>query len=231
MSLSFRRPNRGFTLIELLVVIAIIGILVGLLLPAVQSVREAARRTQCMNNARQLGLAVMNYESATKFLPPSRWSKNNTDKVVTNSQGTVTLSSGIATADHSWLTLILPYIEQTSLGDQYDSGDLAYWWLFPPTAKQSGTSNYQVVCTQVPFFTCATSPGSNRVDPFLVVNAAAGDYSSINEVKSGFYTAGMGMSASQVPSQNARNGVLSKYVKNPLRDVLDGTSKIGRAHV
>ena len=80
----------GFTLVELLVVIAIIGVLVALLLPAIQAAREAARRTECINNLKQLGLAVQNYHTARNELPPSR------------------------VADHhpTWLLLLMPYIEQ-----------------------------------------------------------------------------------------------------------------------
>jgi prepilin-type N-terminal cleavage/methylation domain-containing protein len=74
------RTRRGFTLVELLVVIAIIGVLVALLLPAIQAAREAARRSQCANNMRQLSLAVLNYESSRKELPPSGLAQIKQDK-------------------------------------------------------------------------------------------------------------------------------------------------------
>jgi prepilin-type N-terminal cleavage/methylation domain-containing protein/prepilin-type processing-associated H-X9-DG protein len=95
-----RRPA-GFTLIELLVVIAIIAVLIGLLVPAVQKVREAANRTQCQDNLRQLGLALHNYHGAHNGFPPARLTK----------------ASGIT---HSWVPMILPYIEQQALYDRYD---------------------------------------------------------------------------------------------------------------
>lgn len=102
-----QRSRRGFTLVELLVVIAIIGILVGLLLPAVQAAREAARRMSCSNNAKQLGLAVHNFESAFKRLPAS---------------GQCDSTGGAATVYmiHSTPTLLLPYIEQTAVYNLFD---------------------------------------------------------------------------------------------------------------
>lgn len=91
--------RRAFTLVELLVVIAIIGVLVALLLPAIQAAREAARRTECKNNLRQLGIAVQNYHDVRKELPPNR------------------IGDGHAT----WLYLVLPYIEQANIANLWDA--------------------------------------------------------------------------------------------------------------
>ena len=90
--------KKGFTLVELLVVMAIIGVLVSMLLPAVQNVREAARRTECLNNLKQLGLAVHNYESAFNQIPPSR------------------PADGFLT----WPVILLPYLEQKNLCSMFD---------------------------------------------------------------------------------------------------------------
>ena len=105
---------RGFTLVELLVVIAIIGILVALLLPAVQACREAARRTQCNNNLGQLALAVANYESAFRSLPPG----------VVDASGPV---QSIAQGQHiGWLAQILPHLEQRNAYNLVDFSASAY---------------------------------------------------------------------------------------------------------
>src|SRR5690349_24520507 len=95
------RKTSGFTLIELLVVIAIIGVLVALLLPAVQAAREAARRTQCTNHLKQLGVALHNFESTKKSLPAG---------------------SGYTRVEPkgNWVVAILPYIEETSVSSRYD---------------------------------------------------------------------------------------------------------------
>jgi prepilin-type N-terminal cleavage/methylation domain-containing protein len=102
---------RGFTLVELLVVIAIIGILIALLLPAVQAAREAARRTQCVNNMKQIGLALHNYHDTYKTFPVSAiW---GTPNVPANQMAT-----GQPVAfHHTWVTMILPFMEQQPLYD------------------------------------------------------------------------------------------------------------------
>ena len=129
-ALSLRsRRNRAFTLIELLVVIAIIGVLVAILLPAVQQAREAARRSQCLSNMKQIGLAFHNYESTHGGFPACRWTFGN-------------VSSG-----SGWGVRLLPYIDQSALFNQYDFNKSFY-----------DTENGEVVKVTVPVFRCPSTP-------------------------------------------------------------------------
>jgi prepilin-type N-terminal cleavage/methylation domain-containing protein/prepilin-type processing-associated H-X9-DG protein len=102
------RDQRGFTLIELLVVIAIISVLIALLLPAVQSAREAARRSQCVNNLMQLGIALQSYESAHEVLPPGV--VNETGPVLDQPKG----------YGYGWMTQILPYFEMKNVYNHFN---------------------------------------------------------------------------------------------------------------
>src|SRR5262245_51298444 len=96
-SVNVRTITRGFTLVELLVVIAIIGILVALLLPAIQAAREAARRTQCVNHLKQLGIAIHNFHDARKGIPPSRLDNHHA----------------------TWMFLVRPFMEDGALFDAW----------------------------------------------------------------------------------------------------------------
>jgi len=107
-----QNSNSGFTLVELLVVIAIIGILIGMLLPAVQSVREAARRTQCLNNLRQVGLATISFHDANDAFPPARTTTSNQ-----------VLPIFMRSGPDSWFVRILPFIEQNNIYKEWDLTD------------------------------------------------------------------------------------------------------------
>src|SRR5436305_7352248 len=132
-----RGERRGFTLIELLVVIAIIGVLIGLLLPAVQKVREAANRMSCQNNLKQLGLAAHNYESTNGFLPPG------SANIPPNSDSAASI-----------LALILPYMEQSNLYDRFDlSQDV-----------NLSATNYAARVQEVRSYLCPSDPQQGSKD-------------------------------------------------------------------
>ena len=158
----------GFTLVELLVVIAIIGILMGLLLPAVQNVRESARRTQCMNNLRQLGIAVASFESAFEVYPASGWTTAGSG----NSDGKFV----------GWRPLVFPFIELANVEAEYDFS--SNWW--------EGT-NLDIATIEISTFLCpsvgsvypVTSVVAKPPRPFLTFPKplARSDYEAIMGVK------------------------------------------------
>src|SRR6516225_4086490 len=113
---GYGRKSGGFTLVELLVVITIIGILIGLLLPAVQSAREAARRMQCSNNLHQLGLALLGYHTAYSIFPPSSVWKNKGMFDLTN----LTQLTDKSQLFENWVILILPQLENQNLRNSFD---------------------------------------------------------------------------------------------------------------
>jgi prepilin-type N-terminal cleavage/methylation domain-containing protein/prepilin-type processing-associated H-X9-DG protein len=168
-----RLPHRGFTLIELLVVIAIIAILIGLLLPAVQKVRDAAARMSCQNNLHQIGLAEHGYHDAfLKFT--CSW-----DYEIPQPPARPTAVS------HAWGVYLLPYLEQGNLYSQYNFNALA-----------TNPSNAAVIQTKLQVFNCPSSPNDGRIYSFPVpkdvlpgipagtLTASTSDYTAITGVRS-----------------------------------------------
>jgi len=128
-----RKPSEraAFTLVELLVVIAIIGVLVSLLLPAVQAARESARRAQCMNNLKQLGLAILQHESAKAVLP----SCGSASIVKDASNPTADIYNPYGGKQLSWIVFVLPYLEQNSLYAEFDLDKPIYRQKNKPQSK------------------------------------------------------------------------------------------------
>ncbi|MFO0897511.1 MAG: DUF1559 domain-containing protein [Pirellulales bacterium] len=201
--------NSAFTLVELLVVIAIIGILIALLLPAVQSAREAARRIQCVNNLKQMALACHNYHDQHKWLPTgANWDPKTSD---------------VSTSDNfrpNWIILVLPFVEQQAT---YNAFDL--------TKYISHANNRLARGTNIPAFFCPTdaSQQRNKFQPIPGKQAEGDNWARNNYACNGTLT-----DARQV---NSPTGSGTTYANDPnyggvmtiggslrLGDITDGTS-------
>jgi prepilin-type N-terminal cleavage/methylation domain-containing protein/prepilin-type processing-associated H-X9-DG protein len=198
MPMSRYRHRSGFTLIELLVVIAIIAILLALMLPAVQKVREAAARMECMNNLRQMAIALHNFAGDHGHaFPPSR------------------ITVGTDNKFRSWTPIVLPYVEQDNVSK-----------LWNQSLKWNVGSNLTVSQTQLKLFKCPTAPNDRVLSPAFG-KLGYGDYGSVNAIRYRFYTAngiaslfpGSGTSpGSEVP------GALQRVEPTPFSASRDGTS-------
>jgi prepilin-type N-terminal cleavage/methylation domain-containing protein len=195
--------RRGFTLVELLVVIAIIGVLVALLLPAVQAAREAARRTQCTNNMKQLVLGLHNYHDVHKRFPPSGILAGDSAMPVPPAN-----APSRVPYHHTWLMMMLPFVEQTPL---YDSTNK----MLPIWQQQ------QIVSTQVQAFLC---PSSELLELADTRNMAYTNYAA-TEGYHWWETANVGAGWGGFITQTADiNGLFATPRSRRMADVTDGTS-------
>jgi prepilin-type N-terminal cleavage/methylation domain-containing protein/prepilin-type processing-associated H-X9-DG protein len=194
--------RKAFTLIELLVVIAIIAVLIGLLVPAVQKVREAAARLSCQNNLKQIGLGVHNYEGNFGGFPFSR---------------TTGMVAGAPYFPyvHSWSVALLPYIEQTNSFNLYNY-----------KANWDNPTNYTAIRTYLKLFNCPSTPNQPRADTTIAAQPSGGDYHAVNAIKDFVGINCFGYTkASITGADDARLvGAMRRDFNTPIVAILDGTS-------
>jgi prepilin-type N-terminal cleavage/methylation domain-containing protein/prepilin-type processing-associated H-X9-DG protein len=200
MQNPFQSRRRGFTLIELLVVIAIIAILIALLLPAVQQAREAARRTQCRNHLKQLGLALHNYHDTFNLLPQGCFGAGTT-----GAGTTVNYSTGFGNEwqGHSVHWMLLPYIDQASLYNQLNPN---HSWNEDNTAVVPPSQNGTLNNAKIGPFNCPSD---------VKMNTAEGTTN---------YAFSTGPNLGWTATASESVGMFSRRFSKGLSDVLDGTS-------
>jgi prepilin-type N-terminal cleavage/methylation domain-containing protein/prepilin-type processing-associated H-X9-DG protein len=188
--------RRGFTLVELLVVIAIIAVLIGLLLPAVQKVREAANRMACANNLKQLGQALHNFHDQHQKFPPGQVQGPYPEAGVTN------------TANHGWAPFILPFIEQQPLYNQY------HW-----EVNTTDVSNRPVASTQLKIFQCPSAEPNRFFTAGPSGKGACGDYAPT------WYVDSILAEKDLIDRAGNYQGVLQQNYMTDLSEITDGTSQ------
>jgi prepilin-type N-terminal cleavage/methylation domain-containing protein len=214
MGMAGLNLRRAFTLIELLVVIAIIAILIALLLPAVQQAREAARRTQCKNNMKQIGLALHNYLDAHGVFPPGHLYRGIWDGIADTPSNTGEGGTGFA-----WGAMILPMFDQAPLYNQFN-----FNVPIANTGIPASVNNTKLVSTILPMMRCPSDPAP----PFANVGAA-GDIGLQTNAAIGSYKLSCGSHDGNqggwpFNDQMRRNGIGYRDSKLKIGDVKDGTS-------
>ena len=210
--LTKERQAVGFTLIELLAAVAIIGTLLAMLLPAIQHAREAARRTNCLNNLKQIGVALHSFEADHGAFPASKLAAEGPSSGSCDEfEVEVEDNPGNCTESQSWTASCLPYMEESSIASLYYFDD-----------SWSSLRNRPAVATEMAIFVCPSVPHEHRIDPHFVRGAAVTDYATINQVEVEVFTDVFGVPD---PGIEARRGALAEHVLNPAKQIVDGLSK------
>ena len=215
MSLVRPRPaRRGFTLIELLVVIAIIAILIALLLPAVQQAREAARRSQCRNNLKQIGLALHNYHDNFTVFPPG----NALSSLSATAPYTVNLTTANRAAGYGWAAFILPYLDQAPLYNQLNVSGLELVRLMQQASLRP------LAQTSLSVYLCPSDTAPALNDQRAFTNAIFGDTSVATSNYVGVHGTRWSHADNWVLNGTDPFGVFWPASRVGIRDITDGTS-------